>query len=140
MTAGYSGTQLVRKLGLKEGLSVSLVDPPDGFRELLEPADFGLIASGPVDVVIVFACWQGELVLAFQQAMSRIPANGAIWVAWPKKASRVPTDISENDLRDLLLPTGMVDNKVAALTEVWSGLRFVVRREHRPAWTGGVAG
>lgn len=140
MTVGYSGTPLGRKLGFKEDMAVALMNSPADFLPLVEPLPAGLelVDEGPVDLALVFATQVGELVLLFEEAMERIPANGAIWVAWPKKASKVPTDITEDRLRDLFLPTGMVDNKVAAVTEIWSGLRFVVRKENRETWSGGV--
>jgi hypothetical protein len=139
MTVGYSGTPLAAKLGIKEGTVVALINPPDDLSLLLHPLPAGaeVVAKGPVDMAILFATRAEDLVSQFEKAMGRIPADGAIWTAWPKKASKVPTDITEDRLRDLFLPTGMVDNKVAAISEIWSGLRFVVRKENRRNWSGG---
>ena len=88
----------------------------------------------PSDIFIVFARWRDDIENRFRQAMARIPADGAIWAAWPKKSSGVETDLTENTMRDLFLPTGMVDNKVCAIDDTWSGLRFVVRKENRALW------
>ena len=90
--------------------------------------------AAPVDVAVCFATEAAVLEELFGTAMRRIPADGAIWTAWPKKASKVPTDITEDVLRARFLPTGLVDNKVCAIDETWSGLRFVVRKENREAW------
>jgi hypothetical protein len=136
MMTGYSGTALVKKLGIKEGMTVGIIgerpagfaleDPPSGTRihERIEPSD----------VFLIFATASAALDELFHQAMKQIPADGAIWVGWPKKASGVETDLTENTMRDLFLPTGMVDNKVCAIDETWSGLRFVVRKENRVGW------
>lgn len=83
---------------------------------------------------MIFASEAADLERRFLEAMASLASDGAIWCAWPKRASKVPTDITEDRLRDLFLPTGMVDNKVAAIDEVWSGLRFVVRKELRGGW------
>jgi hypothetical protein len=136
MMTGYSGTPLVKKLGIKEGMTVGIIgdrppgfalkDPPPGTRvhERIEPSN----------VFLIFATASTAIEELFQQAMKQIPADGAIWVAWPKKASGVETDLTEDTMRDLFLPTGMVDNKVCAIDETWSGLRFVVRKENRVGW------
>ncbi|MDH4309915.1 MAG: DUF3052 domain-containing protein [Acidimicrobiia bacterium] len=135
--AGYSGTPLVKKLGIKEGMTVLLGGAPDGFVGLLgEPQATFLTAPAPCDIAIVFAVEAAELDQAFRQAMAVIPPDGAIWVAWPKRASKVPTDITEDRCREMFLPTGMVDTKVCAIDDTRSGLRFVVRKENREAWTG----
>jgi hypothetical protein len=90
--------------------------------------------KGTSAVVVIFATEADDLERRFLSAMATLPADASIWCAWPKRASKVPTDITEDRLRDLFLPTGMVDNKVAAIDDVWSGLRFVVRKELRPTW------
>jgi len=139
MSAGYSGTPLSKKLGIKEGSIVGLLGAPDGFAATLGdlPADVVLHhASKPSDIFIVFARWTAEMKAGYATAMALIPADGAIWVAWPKKSSGVETDLTGNTMRDLFLPTGMVDNKVCAIDETWSGLRFVVRKENRGSWPG----
>jgi hypothetical protein len=86
------------------------------------------------DVFLIFADSAAEAERGFNRAMTMLPADGAIWVAWPKQSSGVETDIREDTLRDLFLSTGMVDNKVCAIDDTWSGLRFVVRKENRPEW------
>jgi hypothetical protein len=138
--AGYSGTPLARKLGIKPGATVGIIDPPPGFDETLGelPDDVNTHQSmDRSDIFIVFGQWADELEALFGRAASQLPSNGAIWVAWPKKSSGVETDITEDTLRDLFLPTGMVDNKVCAIDGTWSGLRFVVRTENRAGWRGG---
>lgn len=134
---GSSGTPLARKLGIVEGTTVGLVDPPDGFLARLGPLPAGVSVAPdeqPAEVVVVFSTSADHLVPAFQAAMARIPSDGAIWVAWPKKRSPRETALTEDRLRDLLLATGMVDVKAAAIDGTWSGLRFVVRRELRARW------
>lgn len=133
--AGYSGTPLAKKLGIKEGMDVGLLSAPDGFVALLDPLPAGVdFVDGPAQVIVVFATNPNDLETGFAEAMERIPADGAIWVGWPKKSSSIPSELVEQDLRDMLLPTGLVDNKVCAIDEDWSGLRFVVRKENRPGW------
>ena len=129
--AGYSGTPLARKLGIGTETRLHLVNAPASLAAELEETDG---AGGTSTVVVIFATEADDLERRFIAAMATLPPDGAIWCAWPKKASRVPTDITENLLRDLFLPTGMVDNKVAAIDDVWSGLRFVVRKELRGTW------
>jgi len=136
MPAGYSGTPLKQKLGLKDGFNVVVVNEPRGFRDLLDtgPDEVTFKASlrGDVDVVVAFVTRQGELRTRREQLAKAIFPDGAIWVAWPKKASKVPTDITEDAVRDVFLPHGLVDNKVCAIDETWSGLRLVWRKEKRP--------
>lgn len=137
MTAGYSGTPLPRKLGISEGTTVITIGAPDTFETTLGALPDGVeLTDRPqiADLFIVFATTAADMEQRFGLAMARIPADGAIWLCWPKKASGIATDITEQTLRDLFLPTGMVDNKVAAIDEAWSGLRFVVRRANRREW------
>jgi hypothetical protein len=135
MPAGYSGTPLKQKLGLKDGFNVVVVNEPPGFRALLDtgPDELTFKASlrGDVDVVVAFVTEQTELRTRRDQLAKAIFPDGAIWVAWPKKASKVPTDITEDVVRDVFLPHGLVDNKVCAIDETWSGLRVVWRKEQR---------
>ncbi len=136
--AGYSGTPLAKKLGIKPGFSVVLVDAPEGFEGLLEglPVDVrpvrGLKGKSPVDVVVVFVTKRAELVKRFAQAAGRLSeqAGAGVWVAWPKKSSGVETEITEDVIRAVCLPSGLVDNKVCAIDETWSGLRMVRRRKN----------
>ena len=139
---GYSGTPLARKLGVKEGYRVALVTAPEGFGPELEPLPAGVIVSRPagdrrreieadIDLVVLFVTRRRpDPTLPGRRGGSR-PA-GALWVAWPKRASKVPTDLTEDVLREVCLPLGWVDTKVCAVTEVWSGLKFVLRKENRP--------
>jgi hypothetical protein len=133
--AGYSGTPLAKKLGLKEGHAVGLIGAPDGFAGMLEPLPpaitFRTTARGRLDVAVVFVTERRELERRLEGLSRAIFPDGAIWVAWPKKASKVPTDITEDVIREIVLPTGLVDNKVCAVDATWSGLRVVHRRENR---------
>lgn len=135
--AGYSGKPLPQKLGIKDGMTVGILNIPNYFTFDLGdlPPDVVVHRSErPADIFIVFADRADEAERGFQRAMTLVPADGAIWAFWPKKSSGVETDLTENLLRDLFLPTGMVDNKVIAVDDTWSGLRFVVRRENRAGW------
>lgn len=137
MTVGYSGTPLPQKLGIKEDMTVGVVGAPKGFYALLSELPSGVILHQdikPSSMFLVFAQWADEASDRFGQVVPSLPAEGSIWMAWPKKGSGLETDIDENTLRDLFLSTGMVDNKVCAIDETWSGLRFVVRKENRPDW------
>ncbi len=133
--AGYSGTPLARKLGFKSGMRVWLRNAPDDFERLLEglPDDVSLSRRkrSNVDLVICFNTSAEKLEADVDLSRSVIPPNGVIWTAWPKKASKVPTDITEDRLRAMFLPTGLVDVKVCAIDDTWSGLKFVIRKELR---------
>jgi hypothetical protein len=137
--AGYSGTPLDRKLGIEPGHRVLLQGAPDGFvgGTLALPDDVELVHAGPVDVAVVFVTGRAELEAAWPSVTTALRADAGFWVAWPKKASKVPTDLTEDVVREIALRTELVDNKVCAIDDVWSGLRLVVRKEHRAAWTGG---
>jgi len=134
--AGYSGTPLAKKLGIGNETRLLLVNAPPQVADELTGSGQGNHDGdrGTSTVVVIFAREAADLERRFVEAMEDLPHDGAIWCAWPKRASKVPTDITEDRLRDLFLPTGMVDNKVAAINEVWSGLRFVVRKELRSGW------
>lgn len=116
-------------------MTIALVDAPEDL-DLGDLPDNLTIhdGEGPADIHLIFATEAAAAVDAFRRAIVMLPADGAIWMAWPKKSSGMKTDISGNALRELLLPTGMVDNKVCAIDETWSGLRFVVRKENRADW------
>ena len=133
---GYSGTPLAGKLGIKEGARVALLGAPEGFDGELAPLPDGvtiLRRLGPhLDVAVLFVTERRELERRFAQVARSITPAGAFWVAWPKRASKVPTDLTEDVLREVGLPQGLVDNKVCAVNEIWSGLRFVWRKENRP--------
>ena len=137
--AGYSGTPLVRKLGIGEGASVVLLGAPDGFDELLAPVPEGarIVRHVPrqadvADVAVVFVTTAADLERRFDVVAAALTPAGGLWVAWPKRSSGVPTDLTENVIRDIGVAHGMVDNKVCAVTDVWSGLRFVLRLKDRP--------
>lgn len=135
--AGYSGTPLAKKLGVKEGGRVWLKGAPAGFEKTLEgmPAGAATVrtakAGAAYDVIVLFVKGEGVLAKEFVPAVKRLADHGGLWIAWPKKASGVATDLSEDVVRAIGLPSGLVDNKVCAIDEVWSGLRFMRRRAKR---------
>jgi hypothetical protein len=136
--AGYSGTPLPKKLGIKEGHRVAVIHGPTGFEKTLGDLpsgvalQAGLAGTTPFDVILVFVTRRAELERQLASIRRRMAPAAGLWVAWPKKASRVPADMTEDVIRDIALPTGLVDNKVCAIDETWSGLRLVIRLEHRP--------
>jgi hypothetical protein len=133
--AGYSGTPLAKKLGIAEGSRLAVVSSPNGFCERLElPAGVVLRrqARGRLDVVVFFVTRRAELARRFPTLQRRLEPDGGLWIAWPKRTSGVATDLSENPVRDVGLANGLVDNKVAAIDDIWSGLRFVWRVRDRP--------
>ena len=133
--AGYSGKALTARLGLKAGALLLVVNAPAGYRELLAPlpdgARIATRASGRADIVHHFATRRAELAAALSAYRKELDAATPIWVSWPKKTAKLPTDITENTIRDLALPLGYVDIKVCAVSDVWSGLKLVVRKELR---------
>jgi hypothetical protein len=132
---GYSGTPLARKLGIKPGTVIHPIAAPSGYRTLLAPlpddVTFATTLSEAVDVVHVFATRASALSTSIPRIRKRMRADAAVWVSWPKKASKVPTDITEDVVRAVALPTGLVDVKVCAVDDVWSGLKLVVRKALR---------
>ena len=135
LAPGYSGTPLARKLGIAAGSGVVVVNAPDGYRDWLAPLPEGVRfeskVSAAVAVVHAFADQRAALKTQLDGLRERIAPNAAVWVSWPKKASKVPTDVTEDTIRELALPIGFVDVKVCAVSEVWSGLRLVIRKELR---------
>ncbi|MDX6406777.1 MAG: hypothetical protein QOH70_4232 [Blastocatellia bacterium] len=132
--AGYSATPLVKKLGLKPGFNVAFVSSPAGYvSELDLPADVIINSrSGkPLDFVQLFVKSEKDLKTTFSEYSQRLNASGMLWVSWPKKSSGVSTDLSENIVRDVGLAAGLVDVKICAVNEVWSGLKFVFRLRDR---------
>ena len=134
--AGYSGTPLPSKLGIKEGHVVAPVGaPPAGFAKTLGTLPTGArvvtTADAARDVVIAFVTKRADLAKGLAAWTKAIFPAGSLWIAWPKKSSGVATDIVEDTIRQVALPTGLVDNKVCAIDETWSGLRLVVRVENR---------
>jgi len=132
---GYSGTPLAKKLGIKAGSQMLLVGAPDQYVVLLEPlpegVQFGTQLSEATDIVQIFAISRDELQQQLASYRSQLKPNGVVWVSWPKKSARVPTDITEDIIRDIALPLGYVDIKVCAVNEIWSGLKLVIRKELR---------
>jgi len=134
---GYSGTPLVKKLGIKSSHRVTMLHAPVGAAGLLEglPENVhltnGLRGKALFDVILLFCKNESTFLKAFQQAKDRLVENGGLWVAWPKKASGIATDIDENKVRAFGLKSGLVDNKICAIDATWSGLRFVLRLKDR---------
>ncbi len=133
--AGYSSTPLIRKLGIKPGQRLSVKNPPGHYVDLLGPLPEGVALkkrlATTVDVVHLFVTRQTSLEAELPRARQHIAPDGMIWVSWPKKASKVPTDITENVIRQLAFPLQLVDIKVCAVDEVWSGLKLVIRKAAR---------
>jgi hypothetical protein len=128
--AGYSGTPVARKLGIGPGTRLLLDGAPAGFALPGLPPEVALIrrvGRGPYDVVLAFCPDRARLERRFTPLAGRLTTAGALWVAWPKRASGVPTDLDENVVRAVGLAAGLVDVKVCAIDEIWSGLKFVVR-------------
>jgi hypothetical protein len=133
----YSGTPLPKKLGIRQGSSVFLVNAPDGFDAILTPMPEGAkilpkIAK-PLDVGVLFATEQRELIAWFDRIAAALDTAGRLWVAWPKKASKVATDIDFGFAQGIGLDAGLVDNKSASITDVFQGLQFVYRLRDRAA-------
>ena len=135
MTAGYSGTPLARKLNLKDGMRVWWSGMPDNASEEIaaEGLQFELLDApeASIDAAHIFVTERADLEAKLRQLLPLLDPAGMIWVSWPKKASKVATDITEDVIRDVCLPMGLVDVKVCALDDVWSGLKLVVRRQNR---------
>jgi hypothetical protein len=133
-TAGYSGTPLPRKLGFKPGMTAAFLDAPEGLEGLLGELEGVRVKRSlgkHADVVLCFVTARRELQRRAARLREAIAPDGMVWVCWPKRASKVPTDMTEDVVREVLLPTGLVDVKVAAVDETWSGLKLMVRRELR---------
>ncbi len=137
MSAGYSGTLLVRKLGIKQGQRVAFVSPPATFSAALGELPDGvcLLASasraGSLDVIVAFFMRRSALERRLGGLIRRIDRAGGLWIAWPKRNSGVASDVSEDVVRDLGLAAGVVDNKVCAIDDTWSALRLVIRVRDR---------
>jgi hypothetical protein len=133
--AGYSGTPLPKKLGIKEGHRVALLRPPDGLHNSLRPLPDGVTvrdrARGPLDVIVFFVTRRATLERRFDGMTRALDPAGGLWIAWPKRSSGVETDLTEDVIREVALPQGLVDNKVCAIDDTWSGLRLVIRVENR---------
>ncbi len=134
--AGYSGTPLVRKLGIKPGARLALISAPDGFDRTLGELPVGVAvrraARGPLDVIVAFFIDRSRLERRLTALRTALEPAGGLWIAWPKRASGVATDLTEDVVRELGLAAGLVDNKVCAIDALWSGLRLVYRLADRP--------
>jgi hypothetical protein len=138
---GYSGTPLPQKLGLKDGQRVLFISLPKDLKDLRKSRNFVEIAEAGwetftdgdpgYDVIHGFTASRAVLEKSAKKLMKQIDRDGAIWISWPKKASKVETDITEDVIREVVLPIGLVDVKVAAVSEIWSGLKLVIRKELR---------
>ncbi|MEZ4656078.1 MAG: hypothetical protein R2911_00730 [Caldilineaceae bacterium] len=141
MPAGYSGRATFQKLGIKPESTLTVVDAPAefatpaGYAALVEWTDAALplapASQGDLDFIHLFVTGRRALAHHLPTLMTQIKQNGMIWVSWPKKAAKVPTDVTEDVVRAVALPLGLVDVKVAAINAVWSGLKLVIRKEHR---------
>ncbi len=135
MTAGYSGTPLLQKLGIKPKTRIRFINEPAHLAELLGPLppDCTLVESRAtaVDFIHCFVTQKPRLLALLPGLMNKLARDGMIWISWPKKASKVQTDITEDVVREIALPLGLVDVKVCAIDEIWSGLKLVIRKEIR---------
>lgn len=133
--AGYSGTPLTSKLGIKSTSRVHPIHPPDDYAAILGPLPDGAridpALSGATDVIHLFTTRRADLEEQLTRLRDEMPEDAALWVSWPKKTSMLPTDLTEDAVRDAALPLGLVDVKVCAVTDVWSGLKLCIRKELR---------
>jgi hypothetical protein len=134
--AGYSGTPLPRKLGIAEGHRVAFAGAPNGFRRALGPLPDGAAVRtrvrGRLDVIVAFFTRRSKLERRFPPLAAALEADGGLWIAWPKRSSGAATDLAEDIVREIAIANGMVDNKVCAIDDTWSGLRLVYRVRDRP--------
>lgn len=135
MAVGYSGTPLAKKLGFAPDMSVVLLDAPPNLSELLGDLPSGVKVSRRLthgaDIVLIFVEYAADLSRKVLALKSAVAPDGMVWVAWPKRASKMPTDLTEDVIRDIVLPTGLVDVKVCAIDATWSGLKLVIRKALR---------
>jgi hypothetical protein len=135
MTSGYSGTPLAQKLGLKTGTRVCVQGAPQNYRQLIAPLPAGVRfvrrIDAHTDLVHLFAAWRAELSAALRAARGAMRADAVVWVSWPKKSARREGDVTEDVVRELALPRGLVDIKVCAVDDTWSGLKLMLRRSER---------
>lgn len=132
---GYSGTPLVKKLGIQAGYRIAVLNSPESYTDLVPdlPASVEVLSNPEtgMDVIHLFTAERGKLARVLPRLQKAIRPDGMIWISWPKKASKMPTDITEDVIRQVALPLGLVDTKVCAVSAVWSGLRLVIRKELR---------
>jgi hypothetical protein len=135
-SSGYSGTPLPQKLGIKESHRLAIVGAPPTFALGVLPAGVtvqrSLAGKAVFDVLVVFITRRADLIARVASCRSRMQPAAGLWIAWPKRASGMATDVTEDTVRDVALPTGLVDNKVCAIDDIWSALRLVIRLELRP--------
>jgi hypothetical protein len=136
LTVGYSGTPLPRKLGIKPGMSMAILNAPPNLETILgqlpDDVTTGRRLDDHRDLVLIFVTRQTDLAARIPVLMSAIAPDGMIWVAWPKRASKIETDMTEDVIREIVLPASdLVDVKVCAIDEIWSGLKLVIRKERR---------
>ena len=135
MAAGYSGTPLIKKLGFTREMSVVLLQAPPNLTDLLGDLPSGVRVSrrltSRADAVLIFVQHAADLSTRVLALKSAVAPDGMVWVAWPKRASEMPTDLTEDVIREIVLPTGLVDVKVCAIDETWSGLKLVIRKALR---------
>ena len=133
--AGYSGTPLAKKLGIKEGFRVRITNAPEHYRDLIGLVSNNVLISNriatDIDMWHLFTTSATELGSVLPRIISHIKQDGMIWISWPKKSAKISTDVREDTVRKLALPLGLVDVKVCAVDEVWSGLKLVIRKELR---------
>lgn len=141
MTAGYSKTPLIKKLGLKPGFKIIILNAPAGYNQTLGPLPDNVTVSdrlaGPLDFIHFFTRARVELEAEFARLKQALDLDGALWISWPKGSAKVETDLKEDLVREIGLAHGLVDVKVAAVDEIWSGLKFVYRVEDRKALRSG---
>jgi Protein of unknown function (DUF3052) len=134
-STGYSGTPLAKKLGITQSCRLVVRNAPDNYLDLLKPLPANVVFDKKVSkqtmIVHVFTDAKEELSTELKSLRTAIKVDGVVWVSWPKKASKVPTDITEDTIREIALPLGFVDVKVCAVSEIWSGLKLVIRKELR---------
>ena len=133
--AGYSGTPLIKKLGIKQNANVALINAPAGYQKLLGLSNEVVVtppSKAPFDFVQLFVKSKAELLNKFPQYSAKLNPSAMFWISWPKKSSGVVTDLTEDVIRSIGLANGMVDVKVCAMDEIWSGLKFVFRLKDRP--------
>lgn len=133
--AGYSATPLPKKLGLRDGSRIALINAPAGFESALgklpPDAQIATRLTKPLDLVLLFVLTERALLRDFEKVAKKLASNGMIWVAWPKKSSGVATDLSFERVQRIGLDSGLVDVKICAIDDVWSGLKFVIRSKDR---------
>ena len=133
--SGYSGTPLAKKLGIADGCHLVVKRAPVNYLQLLAPMPSDVVfdtkVSGTTDIIHLFSANRAVLQTELVGLRHAIKPNGVVWISWPKKASKVPTDITEDTIRDVALPLGFVDIKVCAVSDIWSGLKLVIRKELR---------